>query len=70
MYNPKEIYKKYNKGDDLSDDELEYGLTFFEDLENKLRMLGPEFTIAWKEVVRICDGLGACKFARNGMKDL
>jgi hypothetical protein len=68
--NPNDIYEKCRSGDAISDEELEYGISYFKDLEEKLNQLGPVFLLAWKEATRILDLLQSYKFARNGFKDL
>lgn len=60
------IYEKCRSGDPISDEELNYGITYLEDLEEKLNALGPVFLLSWKEVARILDLLKSFKFARDG----
>lgn len=44
------IAQKIKQGDALTNAELAEGLSVYTDLADKLKELGPEFHLAWKEV--------------------
>jgi len=68
--NAKKIYEKCLAGEEVTNEELEYAIKYFDDLEEKLNQLGPVFHLSWKEIARILNYLQSCKFARSGWKDL
>jgi len=45
-----EIYHKIRKGDPLTDPELSFGIQQFATLSQSLKLLGPTFHFAWREV--------------------
>lgn len=45
-----ELLKKINDGDGLSDEELATAITFYTQLEESLKLLGPTFYHAWYDV--------------------
>ncbi len=61
----KGVIEKIRTGDSLTDLELNYALSFYKDLGDKLWILGPEFRLAWKEVDRTFGTLEAFRRARK-----
>ena len=61
----KGVIEKVRAGDSLTDLELNYALSFYKDLSDKLWVLGLEFKLAWKEVDRTYGTLEAFKRARK-----
>ncbi len=45
-----EIIGKIKMGDPINDDELKKALEFYNDLEEKLKLLGERFHFAWRNV--------------------
>lgn len=44
-----ELLKKIDQGDGLTDNDLTEAITFFSDVEWRLRLLGPHYHFAWKD---------------------
>jgi len=44
------VLKKIGKGDGLTDEELELAIDFYKEAEWRLKLLGPHFHLAWREV--------------------
>jgi hypothetical protein len=59
------IYVKVQKGDPLTDEEVDEGVKFFEDLDRRLIQLGPEFHLAWNEAARVARTLRSYQKARR-----
>lgn len=60
----KTALNKFRNGDGLSDDELDDLLSLYSRLDEDLRWLGPEFRLAWSEVLRCKMSLESFKQAR------
>jgi|OM-RGC.v1.033515727 hypothetical protein len=60
-----DMIEKIAVGDGLTDAELAVALEFYTDLQQKLRLLGPTFHLAWVEVNRIQRDLERFKFHRE-----
>ena len=63
--NPKDIYLKYCDGDKLTDMEIAYGITHFNELAKLLYISGPVFILAAREAMRIRDRLNEIAAARS-----
>lgn len=61
----KTIVKKISRGDGLTNNELDQALNFYTELEEALDCLGPEFKLAWKEVMHTTERLRIFSEARN-----
>lgn len=59
------LINKINIGDGLTKRELECALSFYGMVANNLRLLGPEFKLAWKEVDRTFGILQSFQRARD-----
>jgi hypothetical protein len=51
--NPRSVYEKFVRGDSLSDKEVNFGVTFYKDLADKLISCGPTFWLAFKEANQV-----------------
>jgi len=51
--NPKRIYEKYSNGDSLTDEEVNFGVSFYKDLADRLISCGPTFWFAFKEANQV-----------------
>jgi hypothetical protein len=63
-----EIIEKIKVGDPINDDELKKALEFYNDLEEKLRLLGERFHFAWRNVFdtqRMLQGFAQARKERN-----
>lgn len=65
VLNPKDIYQKYCKGDKLTDMEIAYGITHFNEVAKLLYTSGPVFILAAREAMRIRDRLSEIDAARS-----
>lgn len=65
MNRPHEIYKKYQKGSPLTDDEIREGMEFFKDVSDKLYQAGPVFILPAIECNRVYLGLNGYYTARK-----
>ena len=59
------IYEKYRNGDDVSDEELKFGIKEFGKLADGLSELGAVFALPWKEIWYIKNGLEDMQKARR-----
>jgi len=53
MQRAQEVYEKLRKGDCLSDQDINFGRTYYRELERKLIACGPVFHLAWVEAARV-----------------
>ncbi len=63
---PRDIYKKFLKGDFLTNAEVNFGVEFFKDLADKLILCGPAFSLAFKETNQLYLRLMDMQAARKG----
>lgn len=61
----KTMVQKFNDGDALTDDELDQLIYLYTSLEFGLKLLGPRFHLAWKEVMHNLERLNSFKEARQ-----
>ena len=59
------IYEKVTHGDPITDQEIDEGIKFFDDLNKKLMTLGPVFRLSSTEVNRVLTLLKDFKRARE-----
>lgn len=55
--NPEVIYSKFCNGDDLTTDELEFGIGFFNKVSYDLSQCGDTFRLAANEAMRVTKGM-------------
>lgn len=60
-----EIYKKVINGDSLTDEELAFGIGFFDKLSAMLFDCGPEFRLAASEALNTRNTMYSYQFARR-----
>ena len=68
MSTPHEIYNKYQKGDPLTDSDLEIGILHFTALSELLSQSGPVFNLACNEACFVASRLRGYKIARGVAK--
>jgi len=61
----REIIERINIGDGITNPELDAALTFYKDLSDKLRLLGPEFKLMRNEIYATLERLKGFKAARE-----
>ena len=59
------IYQKLRDGDKLTNEELNFAIKEFEDLENKLLQLGPVFQLSRVEITQRLHEMRTWKFHRE-----
>jgi len=52
-----EIYKKYTKGEHLTDDELAYGIDFFSNLAAECSKVGEIYQLVTADATRVANSL-------------
>jgi hypothetical protein len=65
MILPSDVYRKYNAGDPISDEELDVGIAHFGPLTDLLYKSGPEFKLAGREAQLVLHGLQGYKKSRE-----
>ena len=60
-----QINDKFILGDAITDEELKELLNFYEDLEKKIKLLGPTFHFCWREILDRKIRLESYKIARE-----
>ena len=65
MQRAHEVYEKFTEGDDLSDQDVAFGRTFYKELADKLIKCGPVFHLAWLEANKVAQRFDGFYEARH-----
>ena len=65
MVMSEELVNKINIGDGFTKQELDCAITFYGMVSDMLRILGPEFKLAWREINSTLSSLEGFQRARN-----
>ena len=65
MFRAEQVYNQYTMGDPITDDDLDFGIDFFQKLANDLVQLGPVFTLAQMRAQQVYTTLESYQRARS-----
>lgn len=68
MQRAHEVYEKFINGDDLTDQDVAFGRTFYKELAEKLIKCGPVFRLAWLEANKVAQRFDGFYEARREHK--